>query len=175
MHHIPDDSTLLSDQSSTPPQAEEAASVVLTQVSLVPSEAEEDDIRTIALVEEVKEQMIVDIARSGNYLSRIESSGTRDGGMILIIGEIARQVIANKDLVVEMCKSVVAVLALLARQKHVKKIEIELNGDRMSVDEPDTVTVQRLLDIYEAAHPGKVANSSSPSTIHVTATLSQQQ
>jgi hypothetical protein len=60
----------------------------------------------------------------------------------------------------------------LARQRPVKKVEIKLNGDVFSVDEPDKATVQRLLDIYEAAHPGKATALTSSSTMQITGMIS---
>ena len=171
MSHESDNSHTLSNQSSTRTDAADTIQTVLAQLILVP--LEEDDFETITTVEEVHEEVLKDAATLQGYTSSIGSSGTRDTGAILILGEIAHQVLAHQDLVIELLKAGVAAIGLLTKQEHVKKVEIELNGDRFSIDDPDKVTVQRLMDIFENAHPGKITALTSSTTIQITGMISK--
>jgi hypothetical protein len=173
MSNASDHSHALSNQPSTHTDATDTLHTILAQIILLPLEDEEDDFETITTVEEVKEHVLKDATTLQGYTSSIGRSGTRDSGLILILGEIAHQAIANKDLVIALFQAGSAAIGLLAKQGQVKKVEVELNGDRFSIDEPDKATVQRLLDIYEAAHPRKAAGLTSSSTMQITAKISK--
>ena len=175
MSNMPDHSNAFSSQPSASSQSVNSTQAFHAQIMFIPIEDEEGNFETATIVEEVQEDVLRESAHLQGYTSRVASNGTRDTGFILILGEIAQQAIAHKDLVIEIFKVGAAAISLLAKQQHVKKVEIELSGDRFSVDEPDKATVERLLDIYEAAHPGKATDLTSSSSMQITATISKTQ
>ncbi len=172
MTNMPDNSGVSSNQASTKSGTSDPTQIVLAQIILLPSEDEEDDFETITTVGEVQEEVLKEVLALPGYTASIGTSETRDAGVILLLGEIAHQAVIHKDLVIEMFKAGAAAIDLLTKQRHVKKVEIKLNGDVFSVDEPDRATVQRLLDIYERAHPGKATALTSSSTMQVTGMIS---
>jgi len=48
-------------------------------------------------------------------------------------------------------------------------------GDSISIENPDTATVQTLLDLYEAKHPGISAKVTSSSKLQVTGKVSKKE
>jgi hypothetical protein len=146
---------------------------VLAELALVPFVDEEDDFQTITTLEDVRDDVFSAIAALPGYTASVGSGATRDAGIILLLGEIAHQAILNKDLIIEICKAGAAAIGLLAKQGHIKRIEVTLDGDTFAIDEPDKITAQRLLDTWEAKHPEKVANPPSAPTLHITSTVSK--
>jgi hypothetical protein len=146
---------------------------VLVEIALVPLAEEEDDFQTITTLEEVRDDVFSAASILSGYSTVIGSSRTRDAGLLLLLGEIAHQAIINKDLLIELFKAGTAAIGLLAKQGHIKRIEVTLAGDSMIIDEPDKVTVQRLLDTWEAKHPGKAIELTSSSTLQITGAVSK--
>ena len=173
MANRPDNSSVSSNQSSSMSETPDLTQTILAQIILLPLEDEEDDFETITTVGEVQEEILKEALAHPEYTSSIGTSETRDAGVILLVGVIAHQVLVHKDLVIEIFKAGVAAISLLAKQRPVKKVEVKLNGDVFSIDEPDKATVQRLLDIYETAHPGKATALTSSSTMQITGIVSK--
>lgn len=145
---------------------------IMAQIMLVPLTDEEDNFETITTLEEVREQILSEASILPDYTTNLESNGTRNAGIILLLGTIAREVIAQKDLVIEAFKAGATAISLLAKHGQIKRIEMTLDGDSLVIDEPDKVTAHRLLDSWEAKHPGKSISVSPSSTIQITGTLS---
>jgi hypothetical protein len=82
-------------------------------------------------------------------------------------------VITQKDLVVTLFQAGMAAIGSLTKQGQVKKIEMTLDGDSICIEDADKLTVQRLIDIYEAKHPGKTVTLSPSMTVHVVGTVSK--
>jgi hypothetical protein len=53
-----------------------------------------------------------------------ESSHTRGSGALLLLGEIVRDALAQKELVVALFRAGMDVISSLAKQGHVKKMEM---------------------------------------------------
>src|SRR6266487_1117626 len=68
------------------PSTNTSQPAVLAEIILVPSENEEDDFETLSAVEEV--------------MAAVLSDNSRSTGVILLLGQIAHQVIAQKDLMI---------------------------------------------------------------------------
>jgi len=146
---------------------------ILTELALVPLPDEEGDFQTITTLEDVRDDVFSAIAALPGYTASVDSRGRRDAGIILLLGEIAHQAILNKDLIIEICNAGAAAIGLLAKQGHIKRIEVTLEGESIIIDEPDKVTAQRLLDTWEAKHPGKATDLSSSSTMRITGMVSK--
>jgi hypothetical protein len=146
---------------------------VLVEIALVPLPEEEDDFQTITTLEEVRDEVFSAASTLSGYSVIVDESETRDTGLLFLIAEIANQAIINKDLLIEMFKAGAAAIGLLAKQDHIKRIEVILGGDSIIIDDPDKVTAQKLLDSWEAKHPRKVSELPSPSTLQITAAVSK--
>ena len=155
-----------------PPSANKPT--VLAEITLVPLENEEDDLETLSAVEDVTADVLSDATAMQDYTTQI-ATGSRSGvEVILLLGEIARQTIAQKDLIIAFLQAGTAAIGALAKQRRVGKIEVSLDADSFSIENPDTVTVQKLLDIFEAKHPGKTATMTPSSRLQVTGKVSKK-
>src|SRR5947209_4729278 len=110
-----------------------------------------------------------------NYRTQIASDNRRSAGVILLLGEIMHQAIAQKDLIIAFLQAGTAAIGSLAKQGRVSKIEMSLDGDSISIENPNTATVQTLLDLYEAKHPGLTASVTSSSKLQVTGKVSKKE
>lgn len=173
MATMPDDSSIFSHPASPKSERRDDTNTPLAQIILLPCEDEEDDFETITTIGEIHETIFKQALALPGYTSHIGTSDTRDAGVILLLGTLAQQALTHQDLVIELLKAGAAAIGLLAKQGHVKKVEVKFNGDVFSVDEPDKVTVQRLLDIYETAHPGKATALTISSTMQITGMVSK--
>ncbi len=143
------------------PSTNTSQPAVLAEIILVPSENEEDDFETLSAVEEV--------------MAAVLSDNSRSTGVILLLGQIAHQVIAQKDLMIAFLQAGTTAIGLLAKQGHVGKIEVSLDGDSISIENPDTATVQTLLDLFEAKHRGITAKVTPSSRLQVTGEVSKKE
>ena len=149
----------MSDSPSTkiPPNA------VFTEIVLVPMEDEDDDFETISTIGDVTADVLSETNALEGYTSKLTSNDRRDAGAILLLNEFAHQVIAQKDLIIAFLQAGTAAIGIVSKQRQVKKIEVSLDGDSISIDDPDTMTVQRLLDLFQAKHP-TIATKVTPSS-----------
>ncbi len=148
--------------------------IVLAEIILVPLENEEDDFETLSAVEDVTADVLSDATAMQDYRTKV-ASGSRSGAeVILLLGEIARQTIAQKDLIIAFLQAGTAAIGALAKQRRIGKIEVSLDGDSFSIENPDTLTEQRLLDIFEAKHPGITATMTPSSRLQVTGKVSKK-
>jgi len=148
--------------------------VVLAEIVLVPLEDEDDDFETLSAVEDLTAAVLSDTAAWQNYRTQVASDNRRSTGVILLLGEIAHQVITQKDLIIAFLQAGTAAIGALAKQRRVGKIEVSLDGDSFGIENPDTVTAQRLLDLFEAKHPGITAKVTSSSRLQVTGKVSKK-
>jgi len=138
-----------------PPSANKPT--VLAEITLVPLENEEDDLETLSAVEDVTADVLSETNTLQDYTTQV-ASGRRSGAeVILLLGEIGRQAIAQKDLIIAFLQAGTAAIGALAKQRRVNKIEVSLDGDSFSIENADTLTAQRLLELFEAKHPGITA------------------
>jgi hypothetical protein len=155
-------SALPNEQSSSP-------ALVAT---LVLHPLDEDDLETLSLLEDTREALWRDLTHIPGYRVSISEGDTRDGGLILLIAETARQVVAYKDLVMGLFETCRTAITALAKQGHVTKIELTIDGDSIRLEDVDRLTTQRLIDIFEAKHPGKTAQISASSSPTIVGTIS---
>ncbi len=136
---------------------------LLVEIVLVPVEDEDDDFETLSIVEDVTADVLAETTKIQSYTSKIVSDNRRNVGVILLLGTIVHQVAAQKDLIIAFLQAGTAAIGALLKQRRVRKIEINLDGDSISIENPDKVTVQTLLDLFEAKHhrvPVQVSPSS---------------
>ncbi len=157
------------------PLANTPQPAVLTEIVLVPLEDEDDDFETLSAVEDVTVAVLNDTTALQTYTAKLASDNRRGTGVILLLGEIAHQVVAQKDLIIAFLQVGTAAICALVKQKRVSKIEMSLDGDSISIENPDTATVQTLLDLYEAKHPGISAKVTSSSKLQVTGKVSKEE
>jgi hypothetical protein len=146
---------------------------VAAEIILVPMEDEDDDFETISTIGDVTADVLSETSTIEGYTSKMMSNHRRDAGVILLLHEIAHQVITQKDLIIAFLQAGTAAIGAVSKQKHVKKIEVSLDGDSISIDDPDTITVQRLLDLFQAKHSDIATKVTPSSTLQVTGKVSK--
>ena len=88
--------------------------VVLAEIVLVPLEDEDDDFETLSAVEDLTAAVLSDTAAWQNYRTQVASDNRRSTGVILLLGEIAHQVITQKDLIIAFLQAGTAAIGALA-------------------------------------------------------------
>jgi hypothetical protein len=161
---------MMSDQ----PSANIPQPTVLVEIVLVPFEDEDDDFETLSAVEDVKAAVLSYTTALQDYTTQVASNQQRGTGVIVLLGEIVHHVVAQKDLIIAFLQAGTAAIGALAKQRRVGKIEVNLDGDSFSIENPDTVTAQRLLDLFEAKHPGITAKVTPSSSLQVTGKVSKK-
>ena len=146
---------------------------ILASVILVPAENEDGDLETLGIIEEIRMDIWDDISSRTTYKVEIVNDGTRDSGILHLLGDLLRGAIAHADLVKAVFQAGATAITYIAKHRHVKKIEISLDGDTISIFDADYMTVQRLLALYEARHPDKLSTLTSPPLIEVSGTISR--
>ncbi len=156
------------------PAANTPQPVVLAEIVLVPLEDEEDDFETLSVVEDVTASVLSETTAMEHYTAQIASDSRRSAGVIVLLGVIGHQVIAQKDLIIAFLQAGTAAIGALTKQRHINKIEMSLDGDSISIENPDTATVQTLLGLYEAKHPDIMVNVTPSSKLQVTGKVSKK-
>ena len=123
---------------------------VMAEIVLLLLENEDDDFETLSTVEDVTTQVLNETSSTEGYTSQLVSDERRSAGVIILLGEIVHQAIAQKDLLVALLQAGTAALGVLGRQRHVSKIEMTLDGDSIQIENPEKATVQTLLALFES-------------------------
>jgi len=147
---------------------------VLAEIVLLPLENEDDDFETLSVVEDVTAQVLNETSSMQGYTSKRVSDERRSAGIIVLLGEIVHQAIAQKDLLIALLQAGTAALGILGKQRHVSKIEMTLDGDSITIENPEKATVQTLLALFEAKHAGVAERVTSSSTLQVTGKISKR-
>jgi hypothetical protein len=147
---------------------------IVAEIAIVPLEEEGDDFETISAVENVTADVFSDVQVLPNYTAQLASDTTRSVGIIVLLGEIIHQAIEQKGLLIAFLQAATAAIWVISKQRRVSKIDLSLDGDGISIENPDTVTVQKLLDAFMAKHPDVAMNIAPSSKVRVTATVSKK-
>jgi hypothetical protein len=146
---------------------------IVTKLVLLPYE--EDDFETLSVIEDVRMEVWNQASTLEGYTVQMESDGIRDAGIILLISEILSEAITHEDIVKTLFQAGMNSIGVLAKHRHVKKIEMTLDGDSIHVEDADQATVQRLIDVFEANHPGKAATFTLSSSLQIVSTVSKEE
>jgi hypothetical protein len=146
---------------------------VLAEIVLLPLENEDDDFETLSSVEDVTTQVLNETSSMQDYTSQIVSDERRSAGVIVLLGEIVHQAIAQKDLLIALLQAGTASLGILGKQRRVSRIEMTLEGDSIAIENPEKATVQTLLALFEAKHAGVAERVTSSSTLQITGKVSK--
>jgi hypothetical protein len=147
---------------------------IVAEIAIVPLEEEVNDFEAVSAVENVTADVFSEVQALPDYTAHLESDTTRSMGIIVLLGEVVHQVIAQKDVLIAFLQAGTAVVGVLSKQRRVNKIDLSLDGDSISIENPDTVTVQKLLDTFMAKHPAFATNITPSSKLQVTATVSKK-
>jgi hypothetical protein len=144
-------------------------------IRILPSAEEDDEMETLGLVEDVRQDLLAEISQSGTITVEIASAQTRDGGLIVLIPEIVRGILTQKDLIMQLFQTSKVAIDALAKREHVKAIEMTVDGDSIRIEDANYTQVDRLISIFEAKHPGKSQKITSSSLVEVTGTVSKEE
>jgi hypothetical protein len=147
---------------------------VLAEIVLLPLENEDDDFETLSAVEDVTTQVLNETSSMQGYTSQMVSDERRSIGVIVLLGLIVHQAIAQKDLLIALLKTGTSVLGVLGNQRRVSKIEMTLEGDSITIENPEKATVQTLLALFEAKHAGVAERVTSSSKLQITGKVSKR-
>ncbi len=145
-------------------------------VRIVPVAEEDDDLETLGLVENVRANFLAEISSLQMYKVERISDQTRGGGLIaLTVAKIARKILAQKDLIVELLQTSQPVIESLAESKHVQEVEVTIDGNSIRIEKPTEAQTNRLVEIYEAVSLGKTQQVTLTNTVEITATVSKDE
>lgn len=141
-------------------------------IRIQPSAEEDDEMETLSLVEDVRQDFLAEIAQQGAFTVEIASAQTRDGGLIVLIPEIVRGIISQKDLIMQLFQTSKVAIDALAKRKHVQEIEMTVDGDHIRIANASYAQADRLISIFEAKHPGKAQQITASSIVEITGIVS---
>ncbi len=142
-------------------------------IRIQPSAEEDDEMETLSLVEDVRQDFLDEISQHDALTVEIVSAQTRDGGLIVLIPEIVRGIITQKDLIMQFFQTSKVAIDALAKREHVQEIEMTVDGDHIRIANASYAQADRLIDIFEAKHPGKTQHITSSSIVEVTGIVSK--
>ncbi len=143
------------------------------RISILPVEDEDDDLETLGLVQGVRRGFLDEVSHLDALKVEVASSGTRSGGLIVLIPEIVNAVVAQKDLLLPLFQASKDAIAALAKRKHVSAIEITMDGDSLRIEGADYSQADRLISIFEAKHLNKAQQQGPSPTVEITAVVSK--
>jgi hypothetical protein len=156
------------------PSPDTPQGTIMAEIAIVPLEEEANDFEVVSAVENVIADVFSEVQALPDYTAHLASDTTRSVGIIVLLGEVVHQVIAQKDLLIVFLQAGAAAVGVLSKQRRVSKIELSIDGDRISIENPATVTVQKLLDSFMAKHPAVTTTITPSSKLQVTATVSKK-
>lgn len=143
------------------------------QIRIIPSADEDDDMETLSLVDDVRQDFLDEISQLNTFTVEVAGAQTRDAGLIVLIPEIVNGIIAQKDLIMQFFQISKIAIDALSKRGHVKAIEMTVDGDHIRIEDASYAQADRLISIFEAQHPGKVQQITPSSTIEVIGTISK--
>jgi hypothetical protein len=146
---------------------------VRAEIVLLPLENQEDDFETLSAVEDVTTEVLNETSSLQGYTSQMVSDERRSAGVVVLLGEIVHQAIAQKDLLIALLQAGTAALGVLGKQRRVSKIEMTLDGDSIHIENPEKATVQTLLALFEEKHAGVAERVTSSSALQITGKVSK--
>lgn len=147
---------------------------IVAEIAIVPLEEDVNDFEAVSAVENMTADVFSEVQALPDYTAHLASDTTRSVGIIVLLGEVVHQVIAQKDLLIAFFQAGAAAVGVLSKQRRVSKIDLSLDGDSISIENPDTVTVQKLLDAFMVNHPAVATTITPSSKLQVTATVSKK-
>lgn len=128
----------------------------LIEIELIP--LEEDDLDTIAAIEEVAGVLRDEIIPPGGYAllevahrDETESEKARGGvELFQLIAGLTQTIHDQQDTIKIIIGAGVSVLGLLLKQRRVKKLEVTLGRKTLRIEKADQQVVQRAMEQFEA-------------------------
>ncbi len=146
----------------------------MAEIDIIPLEEEMNDFEAVSAVENVTADVFSEVQALPHYTAHLTSDTTRSVGIIVLLEEGVHQVIAQKDILIAFLQAGAAAVGVLSKQRRVSKIDLSIDGDSISIENPDTVTVQNLLDSFMTKHPAVTTTLTPSSKLQVTATVSKK-
>lgn len=145
------------------------------QVRILPSPEEDDDLETLSLVENVRQDFLNEVSQLPTFTIEVSESQTRDAGWVVIIPEIVQGLITQKDLIMQFFQTSKVAIDALSQRGHVKTIEMMIDGDNIRIEDASYAQADRLISIFEAHHPGKVQQITLSSDVEVIGIVSKNE
>lgn len=143
------------------------------QIRIMPSADEDDDMETLSLVGNVRQDFLDEISQLNIFTVEITGDQTRDAGLIVLIPELVNGIIAQKDLIMQFFQMSKVAIDALSKRGHVKAIDMTVDGDHIRIEDASFAQADRLISIFEAQHPGRVQQVSSLSTVMIAGIVSK--
>jgi hypothetical protein len=159
---------------SDTPSPDTPQGTIMAEIAIVPLVEDVNDFEAVSAVENVTADVFNEVQALPNYTAHLTNDFTRSVGIIVLIGEVVHQVIAQKDVLIAFLQVGAAAVGVLSKQRRVSKIDLSLDGDQISIENPDTVTVQKLLDSFMSKHPDVTTIITPSSKLQVTASVSKK-
>jgi hypothetical protein len=130
------------------------------QVRFLPAPAEDDDLETLSLVEEVRSEFLAEMAALQLYTVERISDQTRGGGFIIMMAKLIQGIGTQKDLLIQMLKTSQPAIDNLSKRKHIQSID--MNGNSLRIGNATEAQADRALEIYQSALLQSEAQNNMP-------------
>lgn len=121
------------------------------RIHFLPAPAEDDNLETISLVDEIQSDFTVAMTALGLYTIELVSEHTRSGGIIVLAAKILKGIGAQKDLFIQLLKTSQPAIDNLTKQKHIQSIDINIEGKSLHIGNATEAQADWAMQIYEAA------------------------
>lgn len=131
----------------------------LLEIEILPIEDEEDDFDTTAAVVDIAADLKKQIVSTNHFEFVINEAAIADhrSGLLQII---AQNTVDNRDYLLAFSSMALNAIRLLASQRRIGAIELELNGNKLIGKDLDKKTVQELIILMKETQPQLLAEAS---------------
>ena len=120
------------------------------QVRFLPAPAEDDNLETLSLVEDVQSEFQAEMAALQLYTVERISDQTRSGGFIMLVAQLIRGIGTQKDLLIQLLKTSQPAIDNLSKRKHIQSIDMNVNGNSLRIGNATEAQADRALEIFQA-------------------------
>lgn len=130
------------------PEGREISSRIQVRFLLAP--AEDDNLETLSLVEEVRSEFLAEMAALQLYTVERTSDQKRSGGFIILVAKLIQGIGTQKDLLIQLLRTSQPAIDNLSKRKHIQSIDMNMNGNSLRIGNATEVQADRALEIYQA-------------------------
>jgi len=145
------------------------------QICILPAKEEDDDLETLSLVKDVRLDFLTEISQSDLFVVEPTMGYRGATGFITLILKVAHSVYSQKNRIAQLFQGSRAAVEALSKLEYVQKIDMTIDGNTIHIEKASDAQVNRLIDIYEANHPGKLQQIMPSSTVEIIGTVSKKE
>ncbi len=143
-------------------------------INIVPVAAEDDDLETLSLVEEMRADFLAEISSLQIYTIEQSKDQTRGGGVIILIAKkVFEKILSQKDLLIQMLKSSQPAIERFSKGKYVQAVDVTIGHNTIHIGNATEAQTDKLVALFEKATLGEMQHITPATTVEITAEISK--